>query len=117
MQIKDARKSLTDVIKDFVDYATEQGSKSAKMYYTNITKMEYAALELTQQAKTAKCDGLNFRDTLDCMDLCFLSTAEQVAKNAIKQGMDVNMHYKDIYQLAKDKVFAYAETVKLPRLN
>ena len=117
LQIKDARKSLTDIIKRFVDYATNQGSKSAAMYYTNITKMEYAALELTQQAKTAKCDGVNFRDTLDCMDLCFLSTAEQVAKNAIKQGMDRRLHYKDIYQLAKDRVFAYAATVVMPKLN
>ena len=75
-------------------------------------------LSLHSNLSTAKCDGLNFRDTLDCMDLCFLSTAEQrFAKNAIKQGMEINMHYKDIYQLAKDKVFAYAETVKLPRLE
>ena len=117
LQIKDARKSLTDVIKDFVDYATEQGSKSSKMYYMNITKMEYAALELTQQAKCAKVDSINFRDTLDCMDLCFLSTAEQVAKNAIKQGMDSGMQYKDIFKHAKECVFKYAETVKLPRLS
>lgn len=117
LQIKDARKPLTDVIKNFVDYATEQGSKSAKMYYMNITKMEYSALELTQQSKHAKADGANFRDTLDCMDLCFLSTAEQVAKNAIKQGMDSGMHYKDIFKHAKDCVFKYSETIRLPRLN
>ena len=32
LQIKDARKSLTDVTQELVEYATNQGSKSAKMY-------------------------------------------------------------------------------------
>lgn len=114
LQIKSARRSFTDVVKQFVEYATNQGSKSAGMYYMNITKMEYAALELTEKGQKLPKD---FRDTLDCMDLCFLSTAEQVAKNALQQGMELQMHYKEIYQLAKERVFVYAETVKLPRLN
>ncbi|MEL7459174.1 MAG: Rha family transcriptional regulator [Pseudomonadota bacterium] len=114
LQSKSARRSFTDVVKQFVEYATKQGSKSAVMYYTNITKMEYAALELTEKGQKLPKD---FRDTLDCMDLCFLATAEQVAKNALQQGMEMEMHYKEIYQLAKDRVFTYSETVKLPRLN
>lgn len=114
LQSKSARRSFTDVVKQFVDYATEQGSKSAVMYYTNITKMEYAALELTEKGQKLPKD---FRDTLDCMDLCFLATAEQVAKNSLQQGMDLGLHYKEIYQLAKERVFVYAETIKLPRLN
>ena len=117
LQIKETRKSFTDVVKEFVGYATEQGSRSASMYYMNITKMEYAALELTQQHKDAKADKKNLRDMLDCMDLSFLSAAEHVAKNAIKQGMESGMNYKDIYKLAKERVFSYAEAVKLPRLN
>ncbi|AZU97810.1 Rha family regulatory protein [Vibrio phage LP.2] len=114
LQSKSARRSFTDVVKEFVDYATNQGSRSAGMYYMNITKMEYAALELTEKGQKLPKD---FRDTLDCMDLCFLSTAEQVAKNSLQQGMEMNLHYKEIYQLAKERVFTYAETVKLPRLN
>jgi len=117
LQIKETRKSFTDVVKEFVSYATEQGSRSASMYYMNITKMEYAALELTQQHKGAKADKKNLRDMLDCMDLSFLSAAEHVAKNAIKQGMESGMNYKDIYKLAKERVFSYADAVKLPRLN
>ena len=114
LQSKQARRSFTDVVKEFVQYATEQGSKSASMYYMSITKMEYAALELTEKGQKAPKD---FRETLDCMDLCFLATAEQIAKNAIKHGIESGMHYKDIYKLAKEKVFTYSETVKLPRLN
>lgn len=114
LQSKQARRSFTDVIKEFVEYATNQGSKSANMYYMNITKMEYAALELTEKGQKTPKD---FRETLDCMDLCFLATAEQIAKNAIKHGMESGMSYKEIYKLAKDKVFTYSETIKLPRLN
>lgn len=114
IQSNSARRSFTDIVKRFVEYATKQGSKSAGMYYMNITKMEYAALELTERGQKLP---KGFRDTLDCMDLCFLSTAEQVAKNALQQGMEMQMHYKEIYQLAKERVFVYAETVKLPRLN
>lgn len=114
LQSKQARRSFTDVVKEFVQYATDQGSKSASMYYMNITKMEYAALELTEKGQKTPKD---FRETLDCMDLCFLATAEQIAKNAIKQGIESGMHYKDIYKLAKERVFTYSETIKLPRLQ
>lgn len=114
LQSKQARRSFTDVVKEFVQYATDQGSKSANMYYMNITKMEYAALEITEKGQKLP---KNFRETLDCMDLCFLATAEQVAKNAITQGMVQNLYYKEIYKLAKEKVMSYSETVKLPRLS
>lgn len=114
LQSKEVRKSVTDAIKQFVGYATNQGSKSASMYYANITKMEYAALELVEKGSKVPS---GFRDTLDLMDLCFLSTAEQIAKQSLSLGMDKGLHYKDIYQLAKERVNTYAETIKLPRLE
>lgn len=114
LQSKDVRKSITNTIKDFVDYASAQGSKSSSMYYANITKMEYAALELVEKGSKIQS---GFRDNLDAMDLCFLMTAEQVAKQALKIGMERDLHYKEIYQLAKERVNGYAETVKLPRLG
>ena len=108
MQSKAARLSVIDTIKDFVNYATRQGSKSASTYYGNITKMEYKALELiSKNEKIPK----GFRDTLDSMQLCFLSTAEQIAKESIKQGMDHKLHYKEIYIDAKRKVQSYADVI------
>ena len=65
---KEVRKSVTDTIKNFVAYATNQGSRSASMYYANITKMEYAALELVEKGSKIPT---GFRDNLDMMDLCF----------------------------------------------
>lgn len=114
LQSKEVRRSVTDAIRQFVDYATKQGSKSASMYYANITKMEYAALELIEKGSKVPS---GFRDNLDSMDLCFLATAEQVAKSSLKHGMESGLHYKDIYQLAKERVNAYAETVKLPKIE
>jgi Rha family phage regulatory protein len=114
LQSKDARKSVTDAISDFVKYAESQGSKSAGMYYGNITKMEYKALELI--AKNEKVSK-GFRDTLDVIDLSFLAAAEQIAKAALVKGMEQQLHYKEIYQFAKAKVCAYAETVTFARLS
>jgi Rha family phage regulatory protein len=114
LQSKDVRKSITSTIRDFVDYATGQGSKSASMYYANITKMEYAALEMVDKGGKIPT---GFRDTLDSMDLCFLMTAEQIAKQTLMHGMNEGLHYKEIYQLAKQRVMNYAESVKMPRLE
>lgn len=114
LQSKEVRKSVTDAIKQFIEYATNQGSKSASMYYANITKMEYAALELVE--KGSKIPS-GFRDTLDLMDLCFLATAEQIAKQSLSVGMEQGLHYKEIYQLAKERVNSYAETIRIPMLR
>jgi Rha family phage regulatory protein len=111
--VKKVRKTFTDTVKNFVDYATEQGSQSAKMYYANITIMEYKALDLLERQKTSIG---NFRDTLDIMDIAFLSAAEMVAKVAIEQGMEQKMHYKEIYIFAKQKVTDYANSVSFVRL-
>lgn len=109
-----ARKSVTDQIAEFVKYATNQGSKSAGMYYSNITKMEYKALEMiSKNEKVPK----GFRDTLDAMDLSFLTTAEYVARKALQDGMSQELHYKEIYIHAKTAVFNYADTVTILKLN
>ena len=114
LQIKAVRKSFTNAVQDFVEYATAQGSQSAKMYYANITKMEYAALGMLDKQKTALG---NFRDTLDIMDISALNMAEIVAKQALEEGMQEDMHYKEIYLHAKQKVTAYANAITFTRLS
>ena len=114
LQGKAARKSVSDTIGEFVEYATGQGSKSAVMYFSNITKMEYKALELI--SKNEKIPA-GFRDTLDTMDLSFLTTAEYIARKAIEKGMSDNLHYKEVYIGAKVAVCNYADTVNVLKLN
>jgi len=102
------RLELTGCIQEFVEYAKNQGSKSAERYYGNITKMEYAALRLIEYKEKVPS---NFRDTLDRMQLFMIVMAEHVANETIKQGMADKLHYKEIFLLAKQAVLKYAETV------
>jgi phage regulator Rha-like protein len=96
------RREETDTIRDFLRYATDQGSKNAKFYYTTVTKATYSALFFLEGA--TKWEGI--RDLLDAQQLSTLSTAEQVARKAIKEGMSQQLHYKTIYQLAKDRLMS-----------
>jgi phage regulator Rha-like protein len=110
LQGKQTRKGFTDTVKKFVDYATTQGSQSASKYYMNLTKMEYKALDMLELQKTAIG---NFRDTLDTMDVAFLQVAELTAAQALEDGMAAGVHYKEIFQLAKQKVQTYAAGITL----
>jgi Rha family phage regulatory protein len=106
-QGKLSRKEETDTIKEFVDYATNQGSKNAKMYYMNITKATYRALELMVQKKPA------IRDSLDIYQLSELLLAERVAKNSLKKYMDLGRHYKDIYKSVAEDLEVFAGSLRL----
>jgi Rha family phage regulatory protein len=103
---KITRKVETDIIARFVDYATEQGSASAKMYYMNITKMTHKALFLVCEASPKP-----FRDMLDTLQLNALMMAEDIVSEALEEGMGSALHYKDIYSLARDRVNQYAATL------
>ncbi len=104
---KVARKVETDIIQEFVAYATRQGSKNANMYYSNLTRMTYRAMGLVEQGLKVP-NGL--RDMLEGVELHFLGTAEFICSNAIQTGMDQRMQYKLIYQFAKERVQSFAAT-------
>lgn len=95
----------TDIIKKFVDYATEQGSKSAAMYYANLAKMENKALFLIDQKYP------NLREILTIRQLMQVATADQAIEKALLEGMDQGLNYKDIYKLAKERVTAFAAII------
>ena len=97
---KEVRKAETDIIKDFVEYATNQGSKNAERYYQNITKMTNKALELLVQTK----DGKPLRDLATVTELGFISVVDNRATVAIEDGMRRNLPYKEIYRYAKEEV-------------
>jgi phage regulator Rha-like protein len=100
---KITRREETDTIKVFVDYATVQGSKNANMYYSNITKMENKALFLLEQKFK------NLRDILDLRQLATIDNADAIVTKALTDGMSKNIHYKEIYKLAKKRVEAFAD--------
>jgi Rha family phage regulatory protein len=97
----------TDTIKDFVDYATEQGSQNAKFYYKHITEACYRCLQLVQ-AKRPK-----LRDTLDLFQINQLMVAEVVADRSIRKHMAEREHYKAIFTLVKQDLEKFAEGLML----
>ena len=104
-QGKSIRLELTDTIKNFVDYATEQGSKNSKMYYANITKMEYKALGILQE------NTPSLRNTLDMMQLYQLILAEDLVKKQFKKYMNEELHYKEIYLLVKQDLLRFSDSL------
>lgn len=93
----------TEIIKQFVDYATEQGSKNAKMYYMNLAKMENSALFFFEQKYP------NLREVMTIKQLMQVATADQLIEKCLLEGMQEELFYKDIYKRARDKVKQYAE--------
>ena len=93
---KEVRKLEAQAIAEMVEYAKAQGSKSAELYYANITKMTNSALGI--EAGT--------RDQLDAVTLRKIKLAETMVDIAIRDGLKNQMHYKDIYKEAKARVLA-----------
>jgi len=102
-QGKVARKSETDTIKMFIEYAIKQGSTSANHYYSNITKASYKALGLMEQNRPKT------RDTLNMLQTHQLLVAEEGISKLIHSAMLAGMHYKDIYQECKQWLKRFAE--------
>ena len=94
-----------DVIKQFVEYATAQGSKNAEKYYANLAKMENRALFFLEQRYS------NVREMLDLRQLMIVAVADDVIEKALKEGMLASLHYKECYELAKDRVLALSAVV------
>lgn len=92
------RREETDIVKQFVEYATSQGSKNAHHYYSNISKMENKALFLLDQKYN------NIRELLDMGQLMMISVADKIVSKALKEGMKNGLYYKDIYQNAKQNI-------------
>lgn len=104
---KQIRQDTTDVIKEFVDYATDQGSKSAKFYYKHVTNATYKALGMMQQKQP------KLRDTLNTLELSFLQSAEHVAQKSIKKHMEDGYPYKLVYKHVCDDLENFAHSLMI----
>ena len=87
------RKVETDAIREFIEYAKNNGSKSSERYYMIITKAtnEILGIESGQ------------RDNLTASQLDHLAMVERVIANTLNDGVEKEMNYKDIYKLAASK--------------
>ena len=90
---KQVRNLETKAIADLVEYAKAKGSKSAEKYYASITKMTNAMIGI----KAGE------RDKLDARTLGDIAVMEKIVANAVSDGINAGMDYKDIYKLAKSR--------------
>ena len=88
-QGKLTRKAETDVIKELVEYAREQGSTHSDMLYMTYSKL----------ANTLA--GVKNRDQATVMQLNNLSIFENIILQMIRSGIDKGLGYKDIYKECK----------------
>jgi len=96
------RLQTTDAMQSFVEYAESQGSKNAKMYYSNITRMVNGLMFIV--------DGKfkNLREVMSVKQLMTVSSAEQIVERGLLGGMSRNKYYKDIYKDVKSKIMTFA---------
>lgn len=104
-QSKIGRKQETDIIKIFIEYAKKQGSKSAEKYYMNFSKMENKAFFILKEKFK------NVREILSINQLSKIIVADMIIKQAIIEGMEKEMFYKDIFQEAKKRVIELANSL------
>lgn len=93
-ETKNVRRMETDTIKRFVEYAKENGSTHADMYYQNLTKLVQNHLGI--EAGT--------RDDLDQNTLLRLKSLETVVDMHLNTLMNTDMPYKDMYAGVKELI-------------
>ena len=91
---KKARLAETEAIKTLIEYVSANGSGSPDKYYLNITNMTNKFLGI----KSGE------RPMLSADKLKQVAAVETVVDIAIRDGIKANLHYKEIYRLAKDRV-------------
>lgn len=96
-QSKASRKLETDAIKEFVQYAKDHGSHHADLYYMNYSKMVNNAA------------GIKDREMATANDLTAVSMMEIIVSNCIKQGMEEDKPYKEIYQFCKERLDMFSD--------
>ena len=95
------------MIQKFVEYATEQGSSNAEWYYKNLSGM---VNDLLFGIKPGFQFG-NVRDNLNKVQLLHASTADELIRKTLIECMDMEINYKDIYKMVKEKIEEYVAVV------
>lgn len=98
---KITRRSETDVIKQLVEYASQQGSQHADKLYMTYSKLANRIV------------GISKRDMATVLQLNNLSLAENIILHCVRQGMAEGKHYKEIYQDSKARLELFKDIALL----
>lgn len=102
LQSKANRRLETDEIKELIKYAKSQGSK-------NMEKQGYVIYSKLAN----KVCGISDRNNATVSQLNNLVLVENILKNCIKNGIEGNKHYKEIYQDCKNRLNQFLEITYL----
>lgn len=103
---KSARKAETDVIAAFVEYALQQGSRSAGCYYRCITKETNRALFFVKSAV-----GKDFRSELSAQQLAAVAMAERIVERSLLEAMAAKTFYRVAYRMTAERVRQFAALI------
>lgn len=95
--------NFQDKLKEFVEYAKQNGSNHASMYYTNCNKLIDKAVGLKP--------GDRDMATAEILDV--INKANTMAIKIIDNGIAGNVSYKDIYQSLKSNMDIFKEIREL----
>jgi len=100
---KNTRKLETEEIKELVQYAHAQGSKSAEKYYLALSKLANKTIGLSGgQREQASITQLNT-----------LALVENIIHHVIQEGIEEQVPYKDIYKMCKARLEQFKEITYL----
>lgn len=100
---KITRREETDTIKDFVTYATLQGSKNAKKYYMILSKC------VNDNLFTFAEHFKNKREVMTVHQLVAVEFGDKIVSRGLIEGMNKSLPYKEIYQNVKSRLITMAE--------
>lgn len=100
-QGKLTRKAETDVLKQLVEYAKEQGSQHSDKMYVTYTKL------------ANKICGISGRDNATAQQLSNLTVAENIILHCVQAGILENRYYKDIYKDCKKRLEIFKDIAYL----
>lgn len=93
-ETKEVRKQETNMIQQFINYATAQGSTNAKKYYIHFTNVVHKRCGIITGE----------RDKADQKTLLQLKSLETLVEIRLETLMKTGMHYKEIYTSIKDLI-------------
>lgn len=102
----EVRNDETDVLKVLTTYAKVQGSKNSEMLYLVYTKLVYKTLNIES--------GL--RGSFNSSQLSLIATIEIMIAQTVIKLMKQNIHYKEIYQIIKQKLEQFVDLISVQEI-
>lgn len=98
------RRNETDVITELIEYAKEQGSHNANMFYVNYSKMVNKVVGIETGQREIATDKT----------LSVIALVEDLILNTVKEQMAQGVYYKEIYKNCKAKSETLMQYIYFP---